>query len=71
VTGVTIWLARSERSAAQGEERRPVRQAGLVHAQREGIKSPRSPGTGTGRCRMNAGIAGLTWLFGTAMKAQP
>jgi hypothetical protein len=43
----------------------------VVHAQREGIKSPRSPGTGTGRCRMNAGIAGLTWLFGTAMKAQP
>jgi hypothetical protein len=32
----------------------------VVHAQREGSKSARSPGTGTGRCRVNAGKAGLT-----------
>jgi hypothetical protein len=31
----------------------------VVHAQREGSKSARSPGTGTGRCRGTAGAAGL------------
>ncbi|MCK7494818.1 MAG: hypothetical protein MZW92_29685 [Comamonadaceae bacterium] len=44
-------LAGAAPSGAQ--RRRPasrsVRQAGLVHAQREGIEGPRSPGTGKGR----------------------
>lgn len=39
MTGVTIWPARSERSAVQRTQRRPDRQAGLVHAQREGNKA--------------------------------
>ena len=33
--------------------------APVVHAQREGNKSARFPGTGTGRCRVTAGAAGL------------
>ncbi len=47
VTGVTIWPACSERSAAQRTERRPVRQAGLVHVP---VKEPRPaiPGHGNG-----------------------
>ena len=41
VTGVAIWPAphRAERSAAQRPASRSVRQAGLVHAQREGIRA--------------------------------
>jgi hypothetical protein len=43
-------VQRTERSGVRGT---PVSSpSGLVvHAQREGSKSPRSPGTGTGRCR--------------------
>ena len=40
---------RTERSAAQRPASRSVRQAGLVHAQREGIRARFSPGTGKGR----------------------
>jgi hypothetical protein len=45
-------LAGAAPSGAQRSDcaSRPVRQAGLVHAQREGIRARFSPGTGKGRC---------------------
>jgi hypothetical protein len=50
---------RTERSAAQRPASRSVRQAGLVHAQREGIWA-RDPRTREGPPRVSAGNAGLT-----------
>ena len=52
---------RTERSAAQRPASRTVRQAGLVHAQREG-KGTAIPGHGKGPPPASAGSAGLTVL---------
>ena len=49
VTGGTIWPARSSRSAASCAKHRSVRQADVVHAQREGARGRDPRGTGTGR----------------------
>ena len=60
VTGVAIWPAphRAQRPAS-----RSVRQAGLVHAQREGIRA-RDPRAREGPPRVSAGSAGPTVLRG-------
>ena len=60
VTGVTIWPVRSRTQRSVVGAAPVSSSSGLVvHAQREGSKSARSPGTGTGRCRVTAGTAGL------------
>jgi hypothetical protein len=61
----------AQRSAAQQPASRPVRQAGVVHAKREG-NNARDPRARERAAVVNpAGKAGLAWLFGIAMKAQP
>jgi len=71
VTGVTIWPACRERSEAQRTERRSVRQAGVVHAQREGNNARDPRARERAAVLIHAGTAGLTSVFGIAMKAPP
>ena len=71
-------LAGAKRSKRSAVSAAPVSSSSglVVHAQREGSKSPRSPGTGTGRCRQpyrrRRPLLGESagGLFGIAMKAQ-
>ena len=55
---------RSERASTERSDlrARTDRQAGVGHAQHDGQRSPRSPGTGKGPPRASAGSAGLTVL---------
>lgn len=69
VTGVAFGLASTERCTAQRRARRLDRQAGLVHAQREGKAGPAIPGHGKGRHVMSAGFAGPT-VFASGMEAR-
>ena len=61
----------AQRSDAQHASNGSVRQAGLVHAQREGIGACDPRARERAAVVIHAGIAGLTRLFGIAMKAQP
>lgn len=55
--------ARAPSGAQRSDLRaRPDRQAGVGHAQHDGRRSPRSPGTGKGRRVVTAGSAGLAVL---------
>ena len=64
-------LAGAAPSEAQRPASRPVRQAGVVHAQREGTQARDPRARERAAVVIPAGNAGLTWLFGIAMKAQP
>jgi len=69
--GDLAGVQRTQRSAAQRTERRSVRQAGVVHAQREGNNARGPRARERAAVVIHAGAAGSTWLFGIAMKAQP